>query len=191
MPGRVEGKVALITGAARGQGRSHALRLAQEGADIIAIDIAGPLPGVQYPSPTPEDLAETVRQVEALDRRIVSRQADVRDRAALKTAVGLPRHNVLMRRWNAAPCKTNAQMKRAESGLWDPVFLDPSSPSTSLSSSYGKSLTILEEWIPYCRFRGGMNIFKARHQSLLNALAFWGLLDTEKLICSSTLTKRC
>jgi SDR family mycofactocin-dependent oxidoreductase len=87
MAGRVEGKVALITGAARGQGRSHALRLAQEGADIIAIDIAGQLPGVQYPSPTPEDLAETVRQVEALDRRIVAKQADVRDRAALKTAI--------------------------------------------------------------------------------------------------------
>ncbi len=87
MAGRVEGKVALITGAARGQGRSHALRLAQEGADIIAIDIAGQLPGVQYPSPTPEDLAETVRQVEALDRRIVATQADVRDRAALKTAI--------------------------------------------------------------------------------------------------------
>ncbi len=87
MAGRVEGKVALVTGAARGQGRSHAVRLAEEGADVIAIDIAGPLPEVTYPSPDEEDLAETVRQVEALDRRVVSRQADVRDRAGLKAAI--------------------------------------------------------------------------------------------------------
>lgn len=87
MTGRVEGKVAFITGAARGQGRSHALRLAQEGADIIAIDICEALPENTYPPATEEDLAETVRQVEALDRRIVARKADVRDFDALKTAV--------------------------------------------------------------------------------------------------------
>ena len=87
--GRVEGKVAFITGAARGQGRSHALRLAQEGADIIAIDIAESLPGMDryYEGATEEDLAETVRQVEALDRRIVARKADVRDYAGLKAAL--------------------------------------------------------------------------------------------------------
>lgn len=88
MAGRVEGKVAFITGAARSQGRSHALRLAQEGADIIAVDIAGPVPSIQmYPPATEDDLAETVRQVEALDRRIVATKADVRDTAALKAAV--------------------------------------------------------------------------------------------------------
>jgi (-)-trans-carveol dehydrogenase len=90
MAGRMEGKVAFITGAARGQGRSHAVRLAQEGADIIAIDICAPIDSVTpdfYPGSTPEDLAETVRQVEALDRRIVARQADVRDVAALQAAV--------------------------------------------------------------------------------------------------------
>jgi SDR family mycofactocin-dependent oxidoreductase len=88
MAGRVEGKVAFITGAARSQGRSHALRLAQEGADIIAVDIAGPVPSIQmYPPATEEDLAETVRQVEALDRRIVARKADVRDSGALKAAL--------------------------------------------------------------------------------------------------------
>ena len=77
--GRVEGKVAFITGAARGQGRSHAIRLAEEGADIIAIDICEAVPENQYPPATEEDLAETVRQVEALDRRIVAEKADVRD----------------------------------------------------------------------------------------------------------------
>jgi NAD(P)-dependent dehydrogenase (short-subunit alcohol dehydrogenase family) len=88
MAGRVEGKVAFITGAARSQGRSHALRLAQECADIIAVDIAGPVPSIEmYPPATEEDLAETVRQVEALDRRIVATKADVRDTAALKAAV--------------------------------------------------------------------------------------------------------
>ena len=85
--GRVEGKVAFVTGAARGQGRSHALRLAQEGADIIAIDIASQIDSVPYAMSTPDDLAETVRQVEALDRRIVATQADVRDFAAVKKAV--------------------------------------------------------------------------------------------------------
>jgi (+)-trans-carveol dehydrogenase len=85
--GRVEGKVAFITGAARGQGRSHALRLAQEGADIIAIDICEDIPGTPYKGATEADLAETVRQVEALDRRIIATKADVRDFAALKAAV--------------------------------------------------------------------------------------------------------
>ncbi|RFU20124.1 mycofactocin-coupled SDR family oxidoreductase [Geodermatophilus marinus] len=85
--GKLEGKVALVTGAARGQGRSHAVRLAQEGADVIAVDRCADVPTVGYPMATPEDLAETVRQVEALDRRIVAAQADVRDSAALKAAV--------------------------------------------------------------------------------------------------------
>lgn len=85
--GRVEGKVAFITGAARGQGRSHAIRLAQEGADIIAIDLCEEIPYNPYELSTEEDLAETVRQVEALDRRIVARKADVRDFDGLKAAV--------------------------------------------------------------------------------------------------------
>jgi SDR family mycofactocin-dependent oxidoreductase len=84
--GRVEGKVAFITGAARGQGRSHAVRLAQEGADIIAVDLCDQIATVEYPMATPDDLAETVREVEALDRRIVAGQADVRDLAALQAA---------------------------------------------------------------------------------------------------------
>lgn len=87
MSGKLEGKVAFITGAARGQGRSHALALAREGADIIAIDAATQIPTVAYPLGTEEDLAETVRQVEALDRRIVARVADVRDASALAQVV--------------------------------------------------------------------------------------------------------
>jgi SDR family mycofactocin-dependent oxidoreductase len=85
--GRVEGKVAFITGAARGQGRSHAVRLAEEGADIIAVDICQSLPTVPYPGATPEDLAGTAKLVEDLDRRIVAREADVRDLGQLEAAV--------------------------------------------------------------------------------------------------------
>ncbi|MGY1749037.1 MULTISPECIES: mycofactocin-coupled SDR family oxidoreductase [unclassified Modestobacter] len=85
--GKLEGKVAFITGAARGQGRSHAVRLAQEGADIIAVDHLQDMASVGYPQATEDDMAETVRQVEALDRRIVTTKADVRDTAALAAAV--------------------------------------------------------------------------------------------------------
>lgn len=88
MAGRLSGKVALITGAARGQGRAHAVRMANEGADVIAVDLAGPLPaGVRYDSATPADLAETVRLVEAVEGRIVSAAVDTRDLDALRAAV--------------------------------------------------------------------------------------------------------
>jgi SDR family mycofactocin-dependent oxidoreductase len=85
--GKLDGKVALVTGAARGQGRSHAIRLAEDGADIIAVDLCEQLPTVLYRGATPEDLSETVAEVEKLDRRIVSRQADVRSLAAMEAAV--------------------------------------------------------------------------------------------------------
>lgn len=86
--GRLSGKVALITGAARGQGRAEAERLADEGADIIAIDIAGPVTEyVGYPAATREDLKRTARLVEEKGRRVVAREADVRDFAALSDAV--------------------------------------------------------------------------------------------------------
>ncbi|WP_104083357.1 mycofactocin-coupled SDR family oxidoreductase [Cryobacterium sp. Y11] len=85
--GKLDGKVAFITGAARGQGRSHAIALAKEGADIIAVDICRQVETVPYTTATPDDLAETVRQVEALDRRIIASQVDIRDSAALKSTV--------------------------------------------------------------------------------------------------------
>ena len=85
--GKLEGKVALITGAGRGQGRSHAIRLAEEGADIIALDICKDIGSVPYPMATEEDLAETVREVAARGRRIVARPADVRDFSAVSAVV--------------------------------------------------------------------------------------------------------
>jgi len=85
--GKLEGQVAFITGAARGQGRSHAVRLAQEGADIIAVDICAQISSVSYAMSTPDDLAQTVKEVEATGRRIVARQADVRDVEGLRSAL--------------------------------------------------------------------------------------------------------
>ena len=87
MAGRVEGKVAFITGAARGQGRAHAVRLAQEGADIIAIDICKQIDTVEFPLGSSEDLAETADLVKGHNRRIYTAEVDVRDYDALKAAV--------------------------------------------------------------------------------------------------------
>jgi NAD(P)-dependent dehydrogenase (short-subunit alcohol dehydrogenase family) len=81
--GLLDGRVAFITGVARGQGRSHAVRLAAEGADIIGVDALRDYPTITYPMSTHEDLDETVRLVEKAGRRMVARVADVRDRAAL------------------------------------------------------------------------------------------------------------
>ena len=81
------GKVAFITGAARGQGRAEAVRLASDGADIIAVDICDQIASVPYPMATPDDLAQTVKLVEDTGARIVAREADVRDREALSTAL--------------------------------------------------------------------------------------------------------
>lgn len=87
MGGRVAGKVAFVTGAARGQGRSHAVRLAQEGADIIAVDVCRAFADSPAEGSTPQDLAETAEMVKNLDRRIVTAEVDVRDFDALKAAV--------------------------------------------------------------------------------------------------------
>jgi SDR family mycofactocin-dependent oxidoreductase len=85
--GRVQGKVAFITGAARGQGRSHAVRLAEEGADIIAVDLCRDIETIKYRMATPDDLKETVRLVEAQGQRIVAVHADVREKAELASAL--------------------------------------------------------------------------------------------------------
>lgn len=87
MTGRVEGKVAFITGAARGQGRSHAIHLAREGADIIAVDICEQIESVDIPMGTSGDLEDTRAAVESLGRRVVAARVDVRDYAASKAAL--------------------------------------------------------------------------------------------------------
>ena len=87
MGGRLDGKVALVTGAARGQGKSHCIRLAEEGANIIAVDLCENMASVNYPLGSEADLADTVAKVEATGQRIVATKADVRDRNGLKAAV--------------------------------------------------------------------------------------------------------
>jgi len=85
--GRVAGKVALITGAARGQGRNHAVRLAAEGADIIALDVCAPIESIDYDTATPDDLLITAEMVKEVGGRIVTAAVDVRDATGLATAV--------------------------------------------------------------------------------------------------------
>ncbi|ETA99188.1 SDR family mycofactocin-dependent oxidoreductase [Mycobacterium avium subsp. hominissuis] len=121
MAGKVEGKVAFITGAARGQGRSHAITLAREGADIIAIDVCKQLDGVKLPMSTPDDLAETVRQVEALGRRIIASQVDVRDFDAMRAAVDdgvtqLGRLDIVLA--NAALASEGTRLNRMDPKTW-------------------------------------------------------------------------
>jgi NAD(P)-dependent dehydrogenase (short-subunit alcohol dehydrogenase family) len=85
--GNLDGKVVFITGAARGQGRAHAVRLAADGADIIALDICRDIDSIDYPNASPEDLDETIMLVEKEGRRIVARQADVCDADAVEQVV--------------------------------------------------------------------------------------------------------
>ncbi|MGY2029069.1 mycofactocin-coupled SDR family oxidoreductase [Nocardia gipuzkoensis] len=125
MTGRVEGKVAFITGAARGQGRSHAVRLAQEGADIIAVDVCKQLDNVPFAMSTPEDLATTADLVKAEGRRVFTAEVDVRDYAALKTAVDsgveqLGRLDVIVA--NAGIGNEGGQLLDLEENLWDDMI---------------------------------------------------------------------
>jgi len=125
MAGRLEGKVALVSGAARGQGRSHAVRLAQEGADIIAFDVCRQLDTVPYPMATPEDLKETVHLVEDLDRRVLAREADVRSGGELQALVDegvaeFGRLDVICA--NAGICSFAENTWTLDDGVWDEMI---------------------------------------------------------------------
>lgn len=122
--GRVAGKVALITGAARGQGRSHAVRLASEGADIIGVDLCGDVKAVPYPLASPADLDETARLVTGTGARMVTAIVDVRDPEALTTAVDdgvdrLGRLDIAIA--NAGVC-TVQRWDEVTPALWDTVL---------------------------------------------------------------------
>jgi (+)-trans-carveol dehydrogenase len=122
MAGRVEGKVAFVTGAARGQGRSHAVRLAQEGADIIAVDICRGFADSTAPASTPEDLAETADMIKNLDRRVVTEIVDVREYDALKTALDnaveqLGRLDIVVA--NAGIGTTGVKLHKMREDIWN------------------------------------------------------------------------
>jgi SDR family mycofactocin-dependent oxidoreductase len=126
MAGRLEGKVALITGAGRGQGRSHAIRLAEEGADVIAVDALSSYGTVPYPMASPADLDETARAVEKTGRRVHARKADVRDRAGLAAAVaegvaGLGGRLDIVAA-NAGICPAGGRLWELASDEWDDVI---------------------------------------------------------------------
>jgi (+)-trans-carveol dehydrogenase len=145
---KLEGKVALITGGARGQGRSHALELAREGADIILTDICEQIPGVNYPLATLEDLDETVALVEKLDRRCLAYVADARDGARMREVVDeavaeLGRlDTVVINHGIGAP---HAADDPAGWDTWDTVI------ATNLSAVF-KTASVC---IPHLRERGG------------------------------------
>lgn len=125
MAGRVADKVAFITGAARGQGRSHAVRLAQEGADIIAVDICQPIDNSPAPPATPEDLAETADLIKGLDRRVVTAQVDVRDYDSLKAALDsgveeLGRLDIVVA--NAGIGTVGVRLDRMDEDLWQEMI---------------------------------------------------------------------
>lgn len=125
MAGRVEGKVAFITGAARGQGRAHAVRLAAEGADIIAVDICQSFDNSPALGATAEDLAETADLVKNLGRRVVTAEVDVRDAAALQVAVDngveqLGRLDIIAA--NAGIGTTGVKLDRMSEDLWQEMI---------------------------------------------------------------------
>jgi SDR family mycofactocin-dependent oxidoreductase len=131
--GPLEGKVAFITGAARGQGRSHALRLASEGADIIAVDICHDIDTMDYPNASPEDLAATVKEIEALDRRVVAVQADIRDvdavqRAADEGFAAFGRLDIVLS--NAGIIRLGAHPADEDGAVWRDIL------ETNLSGAY-------------------------------------------------------
>ena len=139
--GRLEGKVALITGAARGQGRSHAVRLAEEGADIVAVDICRQIETVNYPLATPDDLAETVRAVEGLGRKILAFESDVRElsemRHVVETAMAVFGHLEVVAA-NAAVCPLGRDLPKE--AFTDVIDVDLSGVSNTLTPPSGTSV---------------------------------------------------
>jgi len=115
--GMLDGKVALITGGARGQGRAHAVTCAREGADVIIVDVIDQLPTVAYKLATKDDLEETVRLVESYDRRAIALKADVRAQDQLDAAVAELAGKIVAKSPYALAIGKEAFYRQAELGL--------------------------------------------------------------------------
>jgi hypothetical protein len=147
--GLLDGKVAVVSGAARGQGRAHAVRLARDGADIIAMDICADIDTVHYPLATRADLVETVAQVERLGRRIVATQTDVRDSSAVAAAIDsgvreLGRLNIVLANAGIA---TYAPADKMPEPTWRDM-IDTTSPAELLAPGSGPSAATGAEHAP-------------------------------------------
>jgi SDR family mycofactocin-dependent oxidoreductase len=163
--GRLAGKVALVTGAARGQGRNHAVRLAAEGADIIAIDVPGRYETLDYPMATPDDLAATAAAVEAHDRRVVSREADIRDAEAVQAAIAgavaeLGRLDIVVA--NAGVCALHA-WDEVTPALWQEIV------ETNLTGTWNT----ISSTVPHLIAAGGGSIICIGSTSALKGTPFF------------------
>ncbi len=164
--GRVSGKVALITGAARGQGRNHAVRLAKQGADIIGIDLCADVKSIPYPLAAPDDLAETVRLVTATGASMISAEVDVRDSEALVAAVAdgvdrLGRLDIAIA--NAGVC-TVQRWDQVTPEVWDTVI------GTNLTGTWNTCVAS----IPHLIAAGGGSLILISSVAGLKGQPFFG-----------------
>lgn len=202
---RLDGKVALITGAARGQGRSHAIKLAERGADIIAVDICEDIATVPYELGTWDELQETAESVERLDRRIVIQKADVRDRdslvAAVETGVAqLGRLDVVVANsgiWSSAPfleLTDEMYMDMIDVQMHGPYNTCKATVPVLLEQDEGGSIIIISSTAGMKGFPSQVHYNMAKHavvglmRTLANELAPQ-LIRVNSIHPSSTLTK--
>lgn len=163
--GRLTGKVALVTGAARGQGRNHAVRLAREGADIIAIDVPGTYETLEYSMATADDLAAAAKAVEAEDRRIVCREADIRDPGVVLAAVAdgvaeLGRLDIVVA--NAGVCALNT-WDEVTPALWHEIV------ETNLTGTWNT----ISAAVPHLIAAGGGSVICVGSTSALKGTPFF------------------
>jgi SDR family mycofactocin-dependent oxidoreductase len=188
--GTLDGKVAFISGIARGQGRSHALRLASEGADIIGIDICHDIGTMDYPNATAADLAETTKLIEQLDRRVITSEADVRDLAAVRRAIDsgvaeLGRLDIVL---------SNAGIVRLHADCDDPAQLWQDIVSVNLTGGFH----VVNAAVPHliAGGRGGVIVFTGSTAGVrpvanpgVGALAYtaskWGLVGVCKQLAAT------
>jgi len=188
--GTLDGKVAFISGIARGQGRSHALRLASEGADIIGIDICHDIAAMDYPNATPADLAETTKLIEQLDRRVITSETDVRDFDAVRHAIDsgvaeLGRLDIVL---------SNAGIVRLHADSSDPGQLWQDIVGTNLTGGFH----VVDAAVPHliAGGRGGVIVFTGSTAGVrpvanpgVGALAYtaskWGLVGVCKQLAAT------